>query len=78
MCFDQQGLIWYFFACKVWHIAYQPLMFRTHIWLKLSAFLTLFRLDFFGVPGPGRGASKAPSSLHKSESIDAIAMKLGG
>ena len=39
--------------------------------------LTLFRLGFFGVPGPGGGASNPPP-LHKSESIDAIAMKLGG
>ena len=48
--------------------------------------LTLFRPGFFGVPGPwvggggggreGRAASKA--LLYKSESIDAIAMKLGG
>ena len=49
--------------------------------------LTLFRLGFFGVPGPwvgggggggreGRAASKA--LLYKSESTDAIAMKLGG
>ena len=34
---------------------------------------TLFRLGFFGVPGPGGGRG-----LHKSESIDAIVMKLGG
>ena len=40
--------------------------------------LTLFGLGFFGVPGP-EGASKAPPPpLHKSESIDAIVMKLGG
>ena len=44
--------------------------------------LTLFRLGFFEVLGPGGGgggkggASKAP--IHKSESIDAIVMKLGG
>ena len=46
--------------------------------------LTLFRLGFFGVPGPGGGGGgggggglqKKP--LHKSESIDAINMKLGG
>ena len=41
--------------------------------------LTLFRLDFFGVPGSGEGGGggglqKPP--LHKSESIDAIVMKL--
>ena len=42
--------------------------------------LTLFGLDFFGIPGPGGGggASKAPPPLHKSKSIDAIDMKLGG
>ena len=40
--------------------------------------LTLFRLGFFGFPGPGGGggASKA-GPLHKSESINAIVMKLG-
>ena len=42
--------------------------------------LTLFRLGFFGVPGPGRGGGggvqKPP--LHKSESIDAVVMTLGG
>ena len=38
--------------------------------------LTLFCLGFFGVPGPGGGLQKSP--LHKSESIDAIDMKLGG
>ena len=37
--------------------------------------LTLFGLGFFGVPGPG-GLQKP--SLHKSKSIDAIDMKLGG
>ena len=37
--------------------------------------LTLFGLGFFGVPGPG-WAPKVP--LHKSESIDAVDMKLGG
>ena len=43
----------------------------------MGKFLTLFGLVFFGVPRPGGGgASKAP--LHKSESIDAINMKLGG
>ena len=43
-------------------------------------FLTLFGLGFFGVPGPGGrggGATKA-LLLRKSESIDAIDMKLGG
>ena len=47
--------------------------------------LTLFRLGFFGVPGPdggggggggGGGVQKPP--FHKYESIDATAMKLGG
>ena len=39
--------------------------------------LTLFRLGFFGVPGPGGGGA-SKKTLHKSESIDAINMKLGG
>ena len=42
--------------------------------------INLLGLGFFGVPGPGRGGGgglqKPP--LHKSESIDAIDMKLGG
>ena len=46
-------------------------------------YLTLFRLGFFGVPGPkggGGGGFKSPPPplLHKSESVDAIDMKLGG
>ena len=43
-------------------------------------YLTLFRLGFFGVPGPkgGGGVQKPPPLLHKSESVDAIDMKLGG
>ena len=45
-------------------------------------FLTLFRLGFFGVPGPGRGGGggggfKSPSSINPKV-IDAIVMKLGG
>ena len=36
--------------------------------------LTLFGLGFFGVPGTGGGGG---GGLHKSESIDAIDMKLG-
>ena len=40
--------------------------------------LTLFRLGFFGVPGPGGGGGASKKTLHKSESIDAINMKLGG
>ena len=40
--------------------------------------LTLFPLGFFGVPGPGGGGSFKKKNLHKSESIDAINMKLGG
>ena len=34
----------------------------------------------FGVPGPGVGGGlqKPPPTLHKSESIDPIVMKLGG
>ena len=41
--------------------------------------LTLFGLGFFGVPGPGGGGGGFKSPLlHKSESIDAIDMKLGG
>ena len=43
-------------------------------------FLTLFRLGFFGVPGPGRGGGgggfKSPSSINPKV-IDAIVMKLG-
>ena len=39
--------------------------------------LTLFRLGFFGVPGGGGGGASKPP-LHKSKSIDAIVMKLGG
>ena len=41
--------------------------------------LTLFGLGFFGVPGPGgggRGLQSPPPPLNKSESIDAIDMKL--
>ena len=44
-----------------------------------TGMLTLFGLGFFGVPGPGGGGGglqKFP--LHKSKSIDAIDMKLGG
>ena len=41
--------------------------------------LTLFRLGFFGVPGPGgRGGFKSPPPFHKTESIEAIVMKRGG
>ena len=41
--------------------------------------LILFGLGFFGVPGPGGGGGGLQMpSLHKSESIDAIDMKLGG
>ena len=47
----------------------------------IKTLLTLFRMGIFGVPGPGGGGGggfKSPSPLHKSESIDAIVMKLGG
>ena len=41
--------------------------------------LTLVRLGFFGVPGPeGGGGGLQKPSLHKSEGIEAIVMKLGG
>ena len=42
------------------------------------------RLDVFGVPGPGKGGGgggvgfKSPFPLHKSETVVAIVMKLGG
>ena len=48
---------------------------------RISLFLTLFRLGFFGVPGPGGGGgfkSPPPPPLINPESIDAIVMKLGG
>ena len=37
-------------------------------------------MGFFGVPGPGGGGGGGLQKplLHKSESIDAIVMKLGG
>ena len=41
-------------------------------------FLTLFCLGFFGVPGPGGGGGGFERPPYKSESIDAIVMKLGG
>ena len=40
--------------------------------------LTLFPLGFLGVPGPGGGGGLQKPHLHKSKSIDAIVMKLGG
>ena len=40
--------------------------------------LTLFRLGFFGAPGPGWGGGGGALPLLKSESIDANVMKLGG
>ena len=48
--------------------------------MEIIISLTLFGLGFFGVPEPGRGGFKSPPPpfLHKSESIDAIDMKLGG
>ena len=56
----------------------ERMAFNVHIVLNTQAFkLTLFRLVIFGVLGPG-GASKVPPPLHKSKSIDAIVMKLGG
>ena len=42
-----------------------------------AATMTLFRLGFLGVPGTGKGGGGG-GGLHKSESIDAIVMKLGG
>ena len=46
--------------------------------MEIIISLTLFGLGFFGVPEPGRGGLQKPPPLHKSESIDAIDMKLGG
>ena len=50
-----------------------------YITIFLKGTLTLFGLGFLGVPGPGGGGGGAQKSpLNKSESIDAIDMKLGG
>ena len=43
----------------------------------LMNFLTLFRLGFFGVPGPGEGGGGGGGGL-QFESIDVIVMKLEG
>ena len=48
---------------------------------NVAACPALFRLCFFGVPGPGGeggGGLQKPFPLHKSESIDTIDRKLGG